>query len=282
MRYLLPVLFLLILPMSYALPPVEQIDIKYGINNDLSVTEQLRINFSDVLNSSFTYTLQGNVHDIEVFGDGSLLIYDIEQISDKLILTIESSGKAEIVIKFVSEDMVFSNNNVQQFFSYVNFDVAIDKMEAAVKLPDGYGLFDSSFTPLSGQVKTDGTNIIVSWLFEDTNSVIFSVKFQNLNSQQDFTLLIVIIFLAAVAAIVFYFVKKSKNDFLVGFREGEKKVIQYLMQHKLSYQNVIEKEFHFSRAKMTRIVKHLEEKGLIEKKKYGRTNKLMWKNKKLL
>ncbi len=283
MKHLLGMLIVLFLVnITYALPTVENLDIKYGINNDMSVSEELRINFSDVLNSSFTYKLQGNVHDIEVFGDGSLITYNIEQMNDVIILKIESQGKAEITIKFVSDDMVFSNNDVQQFFSYLNFDVEIEKMTAELKLPDGYGLAENSFTPLNGHVRTDGTNILIDWSFANTNSVIFSVKFHELNRQQNFTLALAVIFAIIILYVIVYFVKKSRNDFLIGFREDEKKVIQYLMQHKLSYQNVIEKEFHFSRAKMTRIAKHLESKQLIEKKKYGRTNKLIWKNKKFI
>ena len=277
MRYVLIITFLLFSTGVFALPPVEQIDINYDINKDLSVSEELRINFFDALNSSFTYSLQGNVHNIEVFGDGAELIYNIQKINDKLILNIESEGKGEIIIKFISDDMVFSNDDVQQFFSSVDFDVDIKKMSAEIKLPQGYGLVENSFTPLNGQVRTDGTNIIINWLFTDTNSAVFSAKFYELNRQQNFTLALAALFLIIIAVLALYFIKKSRKNFLVGFREDEKKVIQYLMQHRLSYQNTVEKEFHFSRAKMTRIAKHLETKGLVEKKKYGRTNKLIWK-----
>ena len=44
--------------------------------------------------------------------------------------------------------MVFSNDDVQQFFSSVDFDVDIKKMSAEIKLPQGYGLVENSFTPL--------------------------------------------------------------------------------------------------------------------------------------
>ncbi|MBI4163157.1 MAG: hypothetical protein HY513_05730, partial [Candidatus Aenigmarchaeota archaeon] len=280
MKYAFCALFILLfVNLVHALPPVENLSISYEINNDMSVNEEIMIAFSNALNSSFTYTLQGKIHNIEVFGDGEQLIFTIEQKNDKITLKIESQGKANITIKFVSDDMVFSNNDVQQFFSYVNFDVDINQMNAEVRLPDGYGLFENSFTPLDGQVSTDGKNIIVEWNFLDTKSIIFSVKFQQLNKQENFTLLLLATSSAIVVFLAWFFVKKSRNDFFIGFREDEKNVINYLMNHKLSYQNAIEKEFHFSRAKMTRIVKHLESKQLIEKKKYGRTNKLIWKNK---
>ena len=42
-------------------------------------------------------------------------------------------------------------------------------------------------------------------------------------------------------------------------------------------QNKIEKELHFSRAKMTRLVKKLEAKGLVEKERIGRTNRLFYR-----
>ena len=61
--------------------------------------------------------------------------------------------------------------------------------------------------------------------------------------------------------------------------EDERKVVEYLMGKKFSYQNKLEKKFGFSRAKMTRIVKKLKSKGLVTTKKFGRTNKIFWKEK---
>jgi len=41
-------------------------------------------------------------------------------------------------------------------------------------------------------------------------------------------------------------------------------------------QSDLQKTFGFSRAKSTRIIMVLEQKGLVRKQKYGRTNKLHW------
>ena len=86
----------------------------------------------------------------------------------------------------------------------------------------------------------------------------------------------VIIFIAAMAGMTFYFRKRSKKDFLTGFRKDEKRAIIYLEQKKDVFQSSFQHELGFSRAKSTRIVKKLEEKGLLRKEEYGRTNKLHW------
>jgi uncharacterized membrane protein len=50
-----------------------------------------------------------------------------------------------------------------------------------------------------------------------------------------------------------------------------------LLKEKIIMQNKLEKQLGFSRAKMTRVVKKLEAKGLIEKERVGRTNRLFIK-----
>jgi uncharacterized membrane protein len=62
-----------------------------------------------------------------------------------------------------------------------------------------------------------------------------------------------------------------------GFFDDEKLVVKYLQKNNPAYQNKVGKEFKFSRAKMTRIVKKLEHRGLVKKERRGRTNRLEWK-----
>ena len=63
---------------------------------------------------------------------------------------------------------------------------------------------------------------------------------------------------------------------MFGFRHDEKLVIKYLEEKKIGLQRDLEENFKFSRAKATRVVSKLVEKGLVSKKRYGRTNKLTW------
>jgi len=52
--------------------------------------------------------------------------------------------------------------------------------------------------------------------------------------------------------------------------------VLFLQQRKVSFQRDLQRELQFSRAKATRIVRTLEQKGLLRKEEHGRTNRLFW------
>ncbi|MCK5023460.1 MAG: MarR family transcriptional regulator [Candidatus Aenigmarchaeota archaeon] len=87
----------------------------------------------------------------------------------------------------------------------------------------------------------------------------------------------VILFGVVFAFVTTHLRRKVESEFMRGFSEDERKVLTILSQKKICMQKKLEKEFGFSRAKMTRIVKSLECKGLVEKEKIGRTNRLFYK-----
>ncbi len=68
-----------------------------------------------------------------------------------------------------------------------------------------------------------------------------------------------------------------KHEFERGFSEDERRLLLILAKEKRIMQNKVGKELKFSRAKMTRLVKKLEAKGLVEKERVGRTNRLFYK-----
>ncbi|HLD84921.1 MAG TPA: hypothetical protein VI968_00025 [archaeon] len=277
MKYQILLALLFVFSTVYAIPNVDTVDVDFSIRNDMTIFETITVVFSEALNSTISYKPESNILELSVTSGGSPLPFEYVKSGDVYIIKISAQGKSEITISFVSKSLVFSNNNVFQFLADMNFDVPVKKMTAELSFPEGYGLYEESFTPIGGILKTNGKNIFIAWDLDGTNSAVFSAKFFELNRQLNAEIFVVIVIAAAAIAAIFYYRKKTKKEFLTGFREDEKKVIAYMTQHKTSYQNVIEKEFHFSRAKMTRIAKHLAAEGVLEKKKYGRTNRLTWK-----
>lgn len=277
MKCLALLALLFIFSTAYAIPNVDTVNVNFQILNDMTVAEKINVVFSEALNSTISYKPESDISALSVTSGGNLLPFAYVKSGDGYAIKIQAQGKSEITISFISRGLVFSNNNVFQFLADMNFDIPVKKMTARLKLPDGYGVYEESFTPVNGVLKTDGKNIIVEWDLPDKNSAVFSAKFYELNRQFSIEIFAAIIIAALAITAIFYYRKKSTKEFLTGFREDEKKVISYMSQHKTAYQNVIEKEFHFSRAKMTRIVKHLASEGVLEKKKYGRTNRLTWK-----
>ncbi|MBI4175720.1 MAG: hypothetical protein HY518_00810 [Candidatus Aenigmarchaeota archaeon] len=181
-----------------------------------------------------------------------------------------------IVISYTVDNAVFRSDSVSFFFTEFQFDNEVD-MSVKVMLPPGSGIYNDEYKPADAIITSDGRRIILAWHEEGVKGTLFSVKYSELaESGIDIFAVIAVIALAIVIFGFIRFRKMERQAFLHGFREDEKKTIQYLEQRKTALQSDLQKEFRFSRAKATRIVMHLEEKGLVRKQRYGRTNRLSW------
>ena len=183
-------------------------------------------------------------------------------------------GDNKLYLEFSSKKFVFTSGEIKQFFADVSLEFNTKQMNVVVKLPVGY-ITDSHF-PRGVEISSDGSRIILSWNFENPTTNIISVRFKKSENLNAIPIVASVVIAIVAALFVYYYKRRSYNEFLEGFSDDEVKVIQFMKKSKQSYQNIIEKEFHFSRAKMTRITTKLEQKYLIQKKKKGRTNKLTW------
>lgn len=259
----------------------EKADVVFSIRDDLSVGETISIDFGQPMNSSIDYRLDEEVKSIEVKDSKTSLAHELIKSDSGYILRIQPQGDSQLTISFVSNRLVFQNSGVYQFFTELSLDARI--IDVRIVLPEGYGVYRNSYRPGDASVSTDGRNIEISWSLSDSEPRIFSVKFERLNMEFNLWIAATITALAAAAFIYRHHKKVSRHakenarqEFFTGFREDEKKVIEYMEKHKTAYQNKVEQEFKFSRAKMTRIVQKLAEKRLLAKKRKGRTNRLTW------
>jgi uncharacterized membrane protein len=259
--------------------------VTFDVNSGFSVNETIALAFDTPLNATpINYALNEDVHSISVRDSHSLLNATIGKSDSGYMLTIYPEGDSVLIINFVSGQLVFQNGGIYEFLTQLSFADPVKNLNVTLTLPEGYGIYQNSFFPSNGQVATNGRAIEVSWLFSSLEQEqLFSAKFSRTNPQFDYLLVVFLAALAGLAALFIYHMKtsgkryeKARKEFLLGFREDEKKVIAYLEQHRTADQSVIEKEFRFSRSKMTRIVQKLSERGLVHKKRKGRTNKLAW------
>lgn len=263
------------------LPPVyaqldaqaSRADIVFSIQPDNSVVQTTQFTFAGPLSGgSVNYTLNTMVRGIVVEDAGQRLEY---RLGPDGTLEIFLKGRTSMLkINYIADNVVFRSGDVNQFFTEFSFEQPLD-VAAQVKLPAGFGLYEDSYRPAGASTISDGRRIILAWNLSDARSVFFSVKFTQL--QESSLPIAVSSLFAGVAIFLFlYFRQKTKEEFIKGFREDEKRVVEYLQERGQALQSDLQKEFHFSRAKATRIVMHLEQKGLLRKQRYGRTNRLFW------
>ncbi len=278
-------LLISVIPASAAAQAVnsdaQSAEVVFDLGSGDSVQQVIKFIFAEPLAAGpLNYTTGSAVRGVSITDDsGTALDYDIIQQDNGTILRIFAVGSTKtLTLGYIIDSAIFHSNSISHFFTEFSFDTTLDSLSMQVKLPPGYGIYQNDYQPRNASIASDGQRIIISWNEANVSGpLLFSVKFSNLGSGPVPLPVFVIIFAATVAALYFYFRRKTKEAFMKGFREDERKTISYLQSHNTVLQKDLQAEFGFSRAKATRIVFRLESDGLLTKQKYGRTNKLFWK-----
>jgi uncharacterized membrane protein len=275
MKKLFAVIALLLIVSPIYAQQISSADVLIDLSTG-SVRQTVAMHFAQNVSGELNYTLDGRTNSIVVSDGTHNLKYTTKESDGEINLTIETNNTDTVIIDYNVDGVVFSSGPIYHFFTELSFDTG--HMSVSAKLPEGYGLYESNdLLPAGGQILSDGKRILVDWNSLPGNAV-FSIKFTKIGGQ-DFTMPIIVVVLGlAVVGIYLYFSRRMYAEFLSGFREDEKKVIEY-MAGGMKMQRDVQKKFNFSRAKATRIVHVLEGKGLLAKRRYGRTNKLYWTKK---
>jgi uncharacterized membrane protein len=267
MKLFVLILLFLVLPTVIALD-IQVYSINFDVQPDMKVREEIKIVFSGRLEErNLTYSFSGNAYKIKANDS----IQEIETVREKdAIVVFVKNGTRQVYLSFETDGLVKGYNDGKEFLTYLYLPKA-EVIKIYLWLPKGHALYKDGVIP-EGEIITDGERIGVYWKGkQDTPLIVRFYQIQNSKVE-----LIAAALLLIVAAIIFVKLRKDDN-YLLGFSSDEVRVIEFLKEKKVVYQNKLEKELGFSRAKMTRIVKKLEEKGLVEKERTGRTNKIKWK-----
>ncbi len=197
---------------------------------------------------------------------------------------LKPSERSDVIILYDLKNV----QKVSNYFVYKNsFKLNFDTKNffIIIKLPEGTGLrkpIEESYFPKNALIGSDGRRTTISWEKSNMKSgEIFdvSVAFEKIGAVQnsfplEFIFLIIVII---VLALVFYqiYSKKSLKFIIPVLKEDEKKIFNVILKHGNGVkQKVVVKESGYSKAKVSKVLSSLKERGLIRLERVGRTNKI--------
>jgi len=189
-----------------------------------------------------------------------------------------------------------TNENIKKFDKVFYFSTKIDIPENASRvvvktvLDKGFVLVEKSdeptmlvpYSPKDGQEGSDGRHIFVVWERNDltpNDEMHVSVSYEKITPDvnQDFIFPLIGILILIIAVVMWMKLKGQKTvstDINILMKD-EKKTIEILKEHGgMCKQRDLVKETDFSKAKVSRLVKNLEERGIIKTEKTGRTKNI--------
>lgn len=282
-------LFAIILLFSMAANAVsiDELNVDVSLNNDGTASWIVDISYNENITQS-DYFLLSDIRNVNVLIGNRPVSCEVteEEIGASIICTNIYADK--ITYKFLSFGMV---NDIGRFLIF-NYRLPItqltDEAFVTVRLPLGTVLAEearlagtglSPFEPEKGIEGSDGRRIFVSWVFADPDlgdNIDISIVYEIISAIDVSQLIVILILIAAVAIIAFLFLHSRRHKIrhvLPVLTEGERKVMEILLREKkeVDQRNIV-KELDYSKSKVSRIIRDLEQRGLIDKRAKGRTN----------
>jgi len=187
------------------------------------------------------------------------------------------------------------DNHAKYIFRYeYNIKEPTKTMEIMLYLPEGFGLVKMKNTtpyyPKNAIITSDGRHVILEWNLKNPelgNTLLFSAIYEkvlpmmpktffNRFSQQIWLItFLVILFLLFL---IYKVMERRKIAFEL-IREDERKILEYLEANKDKFvkQKDIVRHTGFSKAKVSRLITELEKRGIVERERIGRTNRVRLK-----
>lgn len=292
-QFLLPVPATLILLVLVS--GVQAIELKYYgiediIKEDFTVENKITLRFSQPI-AHLDYHLDFKVQNLTV---SSAFLSDCKVMDRNGGSTIScdftgmTAEKSQLVLNFMTKDIIREVGGDYQFSVNYGVSLPIERTFTLIRLPENNvlsGDINMSIFPQDGKTITDGRHIMVYWERENLTSgsnLQFSVLYSKPAGVSDTMLLgLAFVFILILIAIVFLLrrQKPTERPATSILNRDEKVIVDILERNEGKVlQKVLVRETDFSKAKVSRLVKNLRERGVVDIEPVsGRENRVILK-----
>ena len=221
--------------------------------------------------------------------------YDLEfnQVGDKLVIKEKIDGNQ--TKSYVDSESLNVVGKEMYFVNRVIFPDDFGNVKIKLNLEKGVIIQSKEVFPSNYEIESDGQTISVIWALSDVEKGDNFAIFANLeDTKKGFSYIWIAVIVIAVILVGLFFLRRGKIPKKVqavkrrrerktenyGYLlDTEKKVIEELKKADRNelWQKQIQNFTGFSKAKVSRLIRNLESRGLIKKIPMGNTNKIVLK-----
>lgn len=260
------ILLILILPLAGA-----QQSVTFDINPSGVVEQDVRLSFEAEQDyGSYIYRVDQTPAIVEAQAP-----VRIEEEENGTVIFIEQAiniGPNEVAFTLVQEGLVERQGSTRIFG--VSVQAVLEPASISVTLPRGFALAETSVpvSPEPDAVETDGERITFTWE-PGAQPIDIIVIYEGPGEGWRNTTIIVLVLGVVIAGLYWRQRRKryARMDYVLG--SEEKRLVELLREEERTQKELC-KLTGFSKSKMSKVVRKLEEKRIIEKEPYFKTNKI--------
>lgn len=264
----------------------------YGINTIIDEKGASLVNLTITFTKpekNFQFSMVGRMENFKYESNAGLINCSLDVGSVSLVncnmnLTQE---KRTIDLGFTTNDYVKILDKKYYFDADFSLNHDINEIFASIKLPVGTGIVAGAqkiLFPENVTLISDGRSTIVIWKIDNVRSsqpLRFQILYEQVQPPPLFSIRLryFVIFGATIAILSAYFayryLKKPEKLILSVLDEFERKVMDVIVAAggEVNQKKIVQ-ETNLSKAKVSRVVKSLVNRGIVEVQRMGRTNKI--------
>jgi len=206
-----------------------------------------------------------------------------------IVCLMEASNRTDIIVTYKSDGKVNKKDNYFLFTDSFKLATDTDNVFVLVKLPEGTGLkepIENSYSPEGALIGSDGRRTIISWQKNNLKAgetFDVSIGFENIGevvtSSIPLEVIVIVLIVIALSFIIFYrFYLRKESSMKIIFpilKKDEKMIFDTIMKHGNGVnQKIIVRDSGYSKAKVSKVLTSLKERGLVKLERLGRSNKV--------
>lgn len=256
-------------------------------NKDIAHTK-IDLTYNKITTNKISYLIFSDIINLKVKDLTKELDCDIEtqEYGSQITCIPRFKSNYTIHLEFDALDLVSKSANAFRFnldqsisdpTKELNFQLSLPERAVLVKQTDIF----IPYHPETAKIGSTGRRIILSWDISSPKlgtSYTFSATFEKTPIIKDNYIIYIAIIIVLIIGLIILWKKKrpmKKETVFSILRKDEKRVLDVLIDKKgKCKQREIVRETDFSKAKVSRVIVDLEERGLIKKERVGRTNRI--------
>jgi len=270
---------------------MRQLDISIDVNDATSSDVRMLFRFTEEI-KEVIFPFEGEIKDIKTEYGECFVTQKVERALHCRPPSPFMVGEVTIITNFKAKGLSERHGNITLFSLDIPILWDTDSISIKVKLPDGVFIAEEDLVPLpispSGANKgIEGRRTTASWIFKDKEAgdlipVRIYYEGSPITPIESFIYRWLFVFiLVFVVAIFFIYRSMSKKSELIlsVLNEAERIVIDIIKKQGKDNvdQRKIVAQSGFSKAKVSRIIRSLEDRGVVSVEKTGRKNRISLK-----